>query len=247
MLHINTKQMLDSLDKSIESKEHKFNLSDFYDIHSFIPHTLALFAKVQLHRSDDGLISAGKSILAVDDQTTIDLIKFTASANRSKMYPSTIKEHTFKAFTPLFMYAHKLYNGIGYGEWDREDKYIHYVLGRALSNMKEFADNNEKPVYTLEEVKQLRNDLMVYKSGAKAGQVESPLGYKMLKCGGIPADIMRMELQTWIANAELRDEKAMILDMWDWINIPEPYDVVIESTPIVAQATTRVTDKWDLL
>jgi hypothetical protein len=132
------------------------------------------------------------------------------------------------------MYAHKLFNNVEYTEWDRNAKGLKYALGRTLFQCFEYAKDNPKPV--IDDYKALREELMMYKGGAKMGTSEKATSYKMAKWGDIPADIMRMELQTWIANAELRDESAMILDMWDWSNIPAPLDIKPNQPP---EAATR--------
>ena len=232
MNHIDTTALITAYN-DFTSKKSPFQLSNHYSVQAFIPHILAAFASVPLVYRDDGIsmmdtmksvINSSSSFLSLTGKQISQLVMFAGEVNRSKLYSSAYKEHTFKAFTPLFMYAHKLYNNVEYTEWNKDDEAIQYALGRTLYKCLEHAKKNSKPDFTTENIKALRANLMTVK---KTGEVKQTLNYKMLGWEGVPPDIMRMELQTWIANAELRDEKAMILDIWDWGHIPESYDVLL--------------------
>ena len=47
-----------------------------------------------------------------------------------------------------------------------------------------------------------------------------------------PVAAMYMYLQIWLANSQLRDKEAMILDPVNWGNIPDAWDTEIASSPV---------------
>lgn len=250
LIKLDTDALLDDFNNFKDGKTKNFSLAKHYPINNFVPHILSLFANVPLIRNSEGLISMNLTIDATKIEDTIklpdsniiktlnirQLILLVSTINRSKIIPVKQKESTYKAFTPLFMYAHKLYNNVQYTEWDTNDEKIQFALGRTLYNMLVFAKANTKPNFSVAEVIRLRKSFMTYKTGKKEGITESNTSYKMNPIDtDYPADILRMELQTWIANTELRDENAMILDMWDWGNIPTAFDSALEEKPIKAR------------
>lgn len=243
---INTKALIEAYNNFV-TKKVPFKLSNYYSVQSFIPHTLALFATVKLIRNDNNLISMTETMRNNQDNDIDRLVIFTGKANRSLLYYSKVKLSTHKAYTPLFMYAHKLYNDVEYTEWDKEDPAIEWALGRTLYRALEYARNNPNPNFSLERIKELRYNSMTYRAGKKAGITAPITDFKMHAYEDIPAEVMRMLLQTWILNAELRDDKAMILDIWDWDNIPAPLDSLPEldiwDHPIVASSECLDSDE----
>ena len=271
LLKLNITHVHDDYSASLTRGAKPFNLANYYSKASFLPHCLSLFSTIPLIRNDDGLVSMHKTVKALPDVHTttegditkaalMDLIMFTSLTNRSSLAAkAATKDPTLGGLTPLFMYAHKLYNDVQYSEWSRRDKYIMYALGKFLATNWTFISGYKrtetegvndkhipvtminytwndtlvpKPDLDYEKVKLLRNDLMVYASGANAGIIPAPTIYKMRQCiiDGVkyPSSLLIMELQTWIANVDLRNTESMLLDMWDWGSTPAPWDVKID-------------------
>lgn len=252
LIKLDTNALITDFNNFKDKKVKSFNLTKHYPINTFIPHVLALFATIPLIRNSSGLISMKLTIDATKLKDTHklpdgniiktisirQLILLVGQINRSKITNPKDKTSTYKAFTPLFMYAHKLYNDVQYTEWDADDELIQHALGRTLYNMLVFAKINNKPNFSTDEIIRLRKSYMTYKSGKKEGITESNTSYKMNTSDtDYPVDILRMELQTWIANIELRDENAMILDMWDWEAVPMAFD-----SAMLTEVKVRPTD-----
>ena len=256
LLKLNITHVHNDYSASLIKGANAFNLALYYPKASFLPHCLSLFATIPLIKHDTGNISMCKTMEALPDVHTttegnitkdalMDLIMFTSLANRSKLTEKAgTKDPTLGGLTPLFMYAHKLYNDVQYSEWSVGDDYIMYALGKFLAINWTFITGYErtekgnpkwnktlvqKPALDINKVKSLRDELMVYASGPNAGVIPAATVYKMRKhaIDGItyPTNLLIMELQTWIANVDLRNTESMILDMWDWGNVPEAWDI----------------------
>ena len=167
-------------------------------------------------------------------------------------------------FTPLVLYAHKLYNNIGYDRWDTTpNPYLHAFLGTTLYEAFVTAITNGRPAFLKDktEIKELRKIALTYKTGAKQGQQDKATSHR---CNLQTLDIRTKEgtkpmnyskyavmsfLQLWLCNAQLRDTDAMILDLYDWGNIPKGYDAVVAKVKHikVPKEKTALDDLWDIL
>lgn len=117
---------------------------------------------------------------------------------------------------PLILYAHKLYNGVEYSQWERET--LHYVVNEALCE----AMLTEIPQLTTERLLELRNIGLM-----QAGKQRSPLSTyslyrlgdtELAECSGL---VKIMLCQTWAAHPSNRT-KYMILDPMNWDKMPTP-------------------------
>ena len=57
-----------------------------------------------------------------------------------------------------------------------------------------------------------------------------PIGLSIVRDGVevvIPKEACYMLLQTWTCSAGIRDVNSMILDPWNWDNVPEALDVAV--------------------
>ena len=163
------------------------------------------------------------------------LIMFIYYAKRGDLIHGTQnKNPTLASLTPIFMYAHKLYNDIPYSRWDAKDDYMPQSLGRTLEPILKIDKLPDPKDYDLVET---RNEALTYKSGKRAGELSPITGYKcnIRRIGEIdlPNIAMFMILQLWIANASLRNENSMILHPINWGEVPVPFDSTIPETPRV--------------
>lgn len=216
---------------------------------AFMLHMLALFSTIPLVRNGSGmafptLVSAHKTLAAIPDNHTttegvfsrakiIDLIWICKNIPRGKlMSDSQVKDPTYGAMTPLFMYAHKRDNGVKYSEWDHRSPRVNAFLGQFLATANDF--RLAYPGLVLEPTVSLR------KSIAKDHKYDAwnpyctydltldpvddeDVGEKVR----IPKEIVMMIFQFWIANAENRKTDSMLLDIYSYGRVPIALDAVI--------------------
>ena len=229
----------------------------------FIPHILPILASIPLVKNpNNDLISAKLTYENIPAEVktpngTISgeqlkaLIGFTAIARRSVLMPklSQTKNPVYGLYTPLVLYAHKLYNDINYGSWDTTpNPHLHAFLGTTLFMAHASAIENGKPEVLINtaKVKVLRKEALTYKSGAKAGTQDKATAHR---CNLQKLDVksrvgdtkpqkytkyaVMSFLQLWLCNAELRNSDSMILDFYDWDNTPKAYDAVFKKDSVV--------------
>lgn len=240
---------------------------------NFIPNILPIFAAIQLVKDPDtGKISpkltwenipasvkTPNGIIPGDQLKA--LISFTGLARRSVLLPKTtqVKNPTYGLYTPLVLYAHKLYNNISYGQWDRtRNPYLHVFLGTVLYTAYDDAMQNGKPNIDMSKIKELRKSALTYKSGIKKGTQDKATAHRcnllILPYKGRDTDKLEKKyskyfvmsvLQLWLCNVNLRND-AMILDLYDWDNKPKAYDAVIEEKKVIEEKTA-IDLVWDIL
>lgn len=214
---------------------------------SFIPHCLTFFSTIPLvyHTPrtlntalPKELVSMSKTLAAVPEGETrsklIDLLWIMKNVPRGKLITvNQGKKPEYGALTPMFMYAHKLYNKVPYYHWDRDDRRIGAALGYFLCDAHADSLTCEKP--PLETLKSLRKSKAAGKkytdwpnTSLKIVHLDAPTG----EPGDDPEPIVygkelcTMLFQFWLANASLRDENAMLLDIYHFEIIPKPFDAV---------------------
>ena len=211
---------------------------------SFVNQSLAIFSHVPLIRNEANLVSMKQTMDAlpasikigggefIDKENLIGLILIIYELQRSFFVSAMKKTPQHSSFVPLFMYAQKSEHGIQYEEWDKEDPTLKYVLGRTL----EKAIAISQLTLTADEVSELRQQGLTYKTGKRAGEMENlqshkmPIGLLVVRDGvevAIPKEACYMLLQTWTCSAGIRDVNSMILDPWNWDNVPEALDVAV--------------------
>jgi hypothetical protein len=213
-------------EKLINEVKEKFN----------IEHTYKQFANVELIRNDNGLVDAKQTLLNVHnlDKNLFYTILFTGHfRNRSALYKGEEQRLRYNVLVPLFMAAHKQYNGVGYEEWDKsvDTWYLKYVVGFKLYNdiepflqyVPEVDDN----------LLELRTEALA-KTKAKAGARGYYVKRMYAENYGYIQDLANfIKGQFWMANVVNR-HKFMILDTVNWDNIPEAFDVKDER-PVITR------------
>jgi hypothetical protein len=159
---------------------------------------------------------------------------------------SQVHSSRLAALTPLAMYAHKLHNNVNYEEWDKKDKGLHLFLGKALEPLLGIEGSVN---LTTPEKLAFRKKALTYLSGAKEGIMASLTAYKcnlhafkfkkpedmlddpefdgeLYSTSAFPQVVIMMVLQTWLAYGGVRKPGIMILDPWNWDEIPKSIDTI---------------------
>jgi len=241
----------------------------------FIPHILPILASIPLVKNSSGKISPKLTYTGIPDIVHTPngdipgpqvqaLLGFVALARRSVLLPKTTqtKYPQYGLYTPLAMYAHKLYNNISYGSWDKTPTdYLHVFLGTTLFTTYKSAVTNGKPLINPLSISKLRKEALTFKSGIKIGTQDKATAHR---CNLLTLDVQDSDkitkkkyskyavmsfLQIWITNVEYRDTEAMILDFYDWDNIPQALDSTISKpvTKEVIEEKSDVDKLWDIL
>ena len=215
----------------------------------FLNHCLPVLASIPLVENRGGKLDAKMIMQAMDtgDKFTTPngaitghnlryLISFLYKCPRGDLLPGSQTKHpTLAAFTPLVLYANKLYNQVPYSKWDKKSFNMPLFLGYKLQSILEVKEN---PIDY--DVLDLRTAALAYGPTAKkAGELAPLTGYKMniKKIDDIeyPNIVLMMYLQVWLANAAVRDTSSMILDPVNWDFIPDAVDIIHKSEiPAVA-------------
>lgn len=231
-----------------QEKDHNFKPPTLTD--AWLPEQLPKLAALPLVWAK-GLINPSETLKKYKsmDAEIILLITLLYNVPRSTLVQKIGQNPTLGTLTPLPMYAHKLYNDIPYNKWDRASEHTKFFLGRGLEKVLEF---NRPVSLNIKEILELRKAALSYRTGAKAGTMSKLTSYK---CNQVvlnnkkwttsqERNIIRMIMQTWIANIELRNEDSMILDPYDWSNIPEAVDAVVQKEP---QSKIETYNDWDII
>ena len=147
---------------------------------------------------------------------------------------------------PIILNAFKVYQNIPYSKWNRDT--LNFAVPKDLLD----AMLCVLPSYTPEQLLEIRNLCLVYKSGGSKGKMRSPKTTAMLyhtkECegydiGSIPRYALVMMTQIWCAHPENRTQH-MILDPNDWDNMPFP---IIDREVLVARKKETIVDifPWD--
>lgn len=156
------------------------------------------------------------------DSKMMGVYEFLMQDSRSnyidKQYMSPGRSYC--ALVPLIMYAYKLHKGVPYSHWDQ-------FRVRGIVNPKLYEAMNFTPAepFTTDEIMSARSEGLIYKSGAKDGEVRNPVHtYKLYGATlfkGVPELAQTMLAQIWCAHPNNRT-KYMVLDPVKWDAIPLP-------------------------
>jgi hypothetical protein len=136
------------------------------------------------------------------------------------------------SLVPLILYAFKLLHSIPYSKWDIST--LHWAVNDSLYQ----AMVCEVPEVTKEELLEIREQGLVFKTGQKAGTTRSAVstfrltGINSTKIGGLPELAQTMLTQIWCAHPTNRT-KFMVLDPRNWDQLPTPLVSEQLFTPIL--------------
>lgn len=253
LLKLNISNIYSTFDKT-----NKLELPAPYDTPkgrvNFLYHALTVFKEVQLkglnnlvsmkatldHIPKNG-ISLAEGHISYDNLR--DLIKLVGAVPRSR-FIKNMKEHTKLAtLTPLFMYAHKLYNNKPYSLWDPKDALIKVAVGSFLYKAIEFQQNHP---FAVPIDNSIRRHLVKGKYSDYPGNF-----FKYCSTGDpvdgqiegttteYPKEWLILDLQLWLANADVRDTSAMLLDVRNFGGIPKARDAAL------AQQQVNTANEWE--
>ena len=193
---------------------------------------VAEFSKHKLNSlGSDGTISGLEYLKDnLDPKSTRDMgiYRFLMMDARSSYLDKmgTGESKKYCTLVPLILYAHKLYNGVNYSQWERES--LHYVVNEALAE----AMLTDAPQLSQSRLLELRNLGLI-----QAGKSRSPVSsyalhqLKATELGECSTLVKIMLCQTWAAHPNNRT-KYMILDPLNWDSMPPPLlDANIFKTP----------------
>lgn len=153
------------------------------------------------------------------------------------------------SLVPLILYAFKLLHSIPYSQWDKAT--LPWAVNESLCN----AMLCEIPEVTREELLEIREMGLVFKTGQKAGTTRNPAttyrltGINSTKIGGLPELAQTMLSQIWCAHPTNRT-KYMVLDPHNWDQIPTPlvseqlFSPIINDKPLLRDTAALL--PWDL-
>ena len=234
---INFKDHYTNAKKNHENKEFKWKPAF---APSFLDHCLPILSSIKLE-TEAGQVSATDTFKALSSTEIVKtpngemsgsniawLLKMLYFTKRAQLIPaSQIRDSRLATFTPLALYAHKLYNDVQYSSWKREDKALPLFLGSTLDLILEV---DSLPNLDIDQILEERKNALTFKSGAKQGTQEKAYNYK---CGittlndiALPRPVIMMKLQLWLAHASVRNTESMILDPLNWDNVPEALDTI---------------------
>lgn len=170
------------------------------------------------------------------------------------MYPKThmkplTKNPKYSAFTPLAMYAAKLYADIPYSDWNCQDPYIRFFLGKHLTYLYKYRNgyNNTLEGKELRKVYQKPKPVcwQAFKDKAEHfSRIFDTSGQEDLVLE--PSEqvkLIHMVAQYWLANVKYRDTDTMILDPWNWDRIPPALDETVMEAIVQPKKTTKLNDR----
>jgi hypothetical protein len=217
---------------SLVEKESSVIIEDFITKHSLAKKSgwlfsqgLAKFATLDLDKNENGLISAKKLYLGSIRNNELlfgCLLLFKYSKRSSLLEKQTAAERrNYCSLVPLVMSAFKRYQNIPYSKWDPLE-----ISGITEPNLASIMLAEGLPSLGSEEIMQIRDASLTFRSGEKAGTKRSPVTtYTLYTPAGTPLSSMPMLLrimycQTWCAHPSVRTE-YMILDPSNWDKMPE--------------------------
>lgn len=213
-------------DYSIFAKKYKINVVE--PDHWFPVQLMAHLAKYTFTPDGD-------EFLAHNLKTDRDngLYRLVIDANRSDWVSRQPRHPLVCAITPIYMAAQKIYNNIPYSSWNITENLVPKALYLAMTV-------EGKVKLTFEDFNALRKKCLVW-----GGKPQNPATFNSVYhtngtlLDGLPALAKNMLLQTWCAHPSNRKE-YMVLDPWDWDNVPEP---LIEADTILNEKTVEKVDE----
>jgi len=183
--------------------------------------------------SGDNGFSVTETFKQIDDVNLKNYLKYCALEQaRSDLTQAKATEATRHCpLVPIFLAAHKEYNGVNYNDWDRSDKFMRFAVGYRLY------DSIEKwrKIPLSKELRDIaRRNALITPKGKEVNPAVWPLHNIRIDKNNVlrPTDYFRhIWLQTWVANVENRNE-FMILDVNDWDLMPEALDAVFKPQEI---------------
>lgn len=222
LAHINSMTTLE-LEEFCETEK----LSHFYTW--LLPQMVAHFGSWTLERTASGeidILATLKSNVGTDPQ--LQGIWKLSRVKRSLLIPVMSKNPDYGTLTPLVLMGQRRMGGIRYSQWCGLPN-LEYVLEPRLLEAVDLSRDDLLLCDSLgsNRLLELRDQGLMQRSGAKAGQMKKPESTWSLtsmqgtEIAHLPKLTQTMLTQIWLAHPSLRTP-YMILDPNNWDNLPAP-------------------------
>lgn len=224
---------------------------------NFLEHLLSVFAKISTKPNNDNtkisMLNTLKAIPAEgisleDGKITFDnlraLIMIAARTKRSYFITKMTDTPRLGSYTPLFMYAHKLYNGVNYDWWDSKDSKIELAMSPHLYKALEFEKEYPMAV-SLGRDASIRKSLakghnyIAYPKSLRYQEVSDPTEEEVGEVMDYPSAWLILDCQFWLAHPDIRDTSSMLLDIKNFGRIPKALDA-----EVAGKKTSATSDIW---
>lgn len=217
-------------------------LSDWADKHNLrpkshwmLPQIVAYYGKFII-REEDTALDVLKRNVPKDNDWAVGLWKVITQMPRSSFIARQCdsRQAMYSALTPIILYGIREAQGIPYSRW-KGSLGCEHLLGPALYEAVSFS----VPQLRVEELLEIRDAGLEVLSGSRIGKRNNPAtawrinGLGKTALAGIPNLAACIVLQTWAAHPSNR-HPAMILDLDNWDNMPEPFitsEVLVKEEP----------------
>ena len=202
-------------------------LSHFYTW--LLPQMVAYFGTWTLAHNSSGSIDILETLKHnVGTDPSKQAIWKLSRVKRSLLIPVMSRAPEYGTLTPLILMGQKRMCGVDYSRW-RGLPNLEYVLESRLCEAVNLSQEDLQICGSLgsERLLQLRDQGLLQRSGAKAGQSKKPestwslTGMAGTEIAHLPKLTQTMLTQIWLAHPSLRTP-YMILDPNNWDNLPTP-------------------------
>lgn len=194
-----------------------------------LPQMTAHFGTWTLAKTASGFIDVLATLKSnVGTDPKLQGIWKLSRVKRSLLIPVMSKAPEYGTLTPLILMGQKRMGGVNYEQW-RGLPNLEYVLESRLLEAVDLSAEDLPLCGSLgsDRLLELREQGLMQRSGAKAGQMKKPESTWSLtsmqgtEIAHLPKLTQTMLTQIWLAHPSLRTP-YMILDPLDWDNIPSP-------------------------
>lgn len=204
-------------------------------------HSSWLLPQLVAHFGRWKLYTTGKDTVVKNCRGALDRVLYRLSRiRRSLLIKNQTQLSEYGQLTPLILCGFKRHQGYSYEQF-RELDGLKWILEPLLYE----SLMGEIPQISKARLLEIREQGLVYRSGAKQGTKRNPestwqlFGIGDTELGNSPKLLQSMMTQIWLAHPRYR-RQTMILDPLDWDSLPEP---VIEPQVFTTNTTKPVKAK----
>jgi hypothetical protein len=194
-----------------------------------LPQMVAFFGSWALEYNSSGeidILASLKSNVGTDPK--LQAIWKLSRVKRSLLIPVMSRAPDYGTLTPLILMGLKRMQGVKYNSWGSLPN-LEYVLEPSLMAALNLSREDLLTCANLgsDRLLELRDQGLMQRTGAKAGQMKKPestwslTGMQGTEIGHLPKLTQTMLTQIWLAHPSLRTP-YMILDPNNWDNMPSP-------------------------
>lgn len=218
------------------------------------PQIVAHYTRWNLILDPNGLVDIPKTLkINICSDWELGLWRLVNRVNRSNLVKrqSNPQSVNWSSLAPTILLAQKRDRGVPYQQWPLEG--LDRVISRELHESLHWAHQN--PNFRdlgSQDLVEIRQQGLLYKTGQKQGQYKSALTTWQLTglpttWRGVPKLILTMLTQIWVCHPQLRTP-YLILDPWQWDHMPPPLlpDEIFSVVAVEGPKPSKVADMpWD--